>query len=51
MYEQRYELRAFLVMQKEFRKVIPPEKVPDMRFYEKDVFEPLHSLKWLKFNR
>ena len=47
-YEQRYELREFLVTQEELISSLFPKKVPPMQFYEKYVFKSLYSLKWLK---
>ena len=47
-YEQRYDLRAFLVSQEELISSLFPKKVPFMQFYEEYVFKNLYSLKWLK---
>ena len=51
-YEQRYELRKFIVKQETLLDTVFREDTPSMKFYEQEVFKRFYSLeKQVKLNR
>ena len=50
-YEQRYELRKFIVRQETLLDTVFREGRPSMEFYEQEVFEALRKLEWIQIRK